>query len=628
MIKIPNYIECLAKVVSFLGLGYSDEKEKTEKFRMKYDEIFVNQGDTYTENYVPKILDLFAGEDKEKRELIKLFLIMSESLVRDLTRKNYYTVASQKRAMWGLLVFYYIPHIASLISIYKKEFGIPDGLIANDFMLPFVDNKGKIVSPTLRLIRYLTPIERGIDGIKYHDASDKLNSYIKNLGKKPVPSYIKHQEIIEQLSAIPTQADKISEISLVFRAAIVSAHIYRELRELFDESYAISLIDYFKHCLKTSDRLFNSSDSIQNNFEYFFEPYVNYYNHEFLYTIKTQKTGLNLKNIDDVLLRDERERLREDIFSPFNSFLYTTINDTKEDLVAVVVKYKFLSEADSLDEIPEDITVLSNENHENILMLLNELDDVLSSPEKTLQQNEVNEFLQEFKNHPFYATYEHEYLYYDGLNDLAKNDFESALKKLEQVSVKCTTITAGETQLKIAEKLIVLTLLANPNFIFSSLNPSIRLMIDAEPEKELLIILPLDAGQEISEEEKYRQIYFSKVLNIITVFNTEGYARYEGIQCVKYNPFEKLEKFVGDSYENDTKTYDSDKIKTSKIIKKLTGYNNLVTFYQWKAVDVFEPINFATIGFSCLDFKIDNKNIFKLWEDKKTLNLIYEAVST
>lgn len=187
-------------------------------------------------------------------------------------------------------------------------------------------------------------------------------------------------------------------------------------------------------------------------------------------------------------------------------------------------------------------------------------------------------------------------------------------------------------------------MLTQPNFIFSHLNSHTRTYIDAEPEQELLIVLPLDAGQKISEEEKYRITYLSKILEIMQTFNVEGYPHYDGTQCVKYNPFKKVERLIGDFYElynDDSQHFESEKIKIQTIVTKLTGqapYNKnlLVTIYRWKAVDVFEPFNFTKISSFCSESKIDNKNILKLCNDfeatlndhRTTLNLIYEAVST
>jgi len=97
MIKIPSYLECFARFVSFLGLDYSEEEKTTDKFRTAELRDFNEQGDRYTNRYFPKILNLFAGEDKEKRAAIKACLIMSESIARFLTSKNYYTISSNKR---------------------------------------------------------------------------------------------------------------------------------------------------------------------------------------------------------------------------------------------------------------------------------------------------------------------------------------------------------------------------------------------------------------------------------------------------------------------------------------------------------------------------------------------------
>jgi hypothetical protein len=633
MFKTPTYIEIIRKLVQFLGLNYSEDKKSAEKFKMLERSDFVIQGGIFTTQYAEKIQKLFAGEDEEKRELVRLFLVMSESLARELTSKNYYTLASQKRAMWGLLIFYYIPHIACLMGIYKKEFGIPECLVEHNFMLPFVDDKGKVIQPTLRLTRYLTSIERIIDGVKFYDASNELNSYIKNLSKKSVPTYKKHQDIIDELRAVPTLANKISEISLIFRAAIVSADVYDELCKLFGEHYALSLVDYFRECLKSSDRFWDGVELI-HGFDSFFHNYTRYYKCEFLYTSTTHKrlgahfTFQSLEG-DDVLyghneLKEHREEFRAEIFEPFKNFLELTDSDTKDDLFEIdtndLIKSSCFLKTFSFNDLPK---------MGSIKRLLNDFDCMFSCSDEVIQEDEVSEFLQEFKSHPFYKSYEHEYLYYDGLNELAKNDFESALVKLNQAAEKCMQVTAGETQLKITEKLIVLTLLTEPNFVLSSLKPKIRMYIDAELEKETF------AELDMSEQKKYDRAYFQKVLEIISRFNSEGYGHYDGVSCVKYNPFEKVERFLGDFYQcyddshHDVESQKKEIRLTLKSLRKnYRPDNKLVTFYQYTTTDVFDPFIFNEIYSFCSRFQIDSKNITKLGNDQNTLIMIFEALST
>ena len=215
-------------------------------------------------------MDLLAGKDEEKRIFIETCLDISENIARELTSKNYYTLATNKRVMSGLLVFYYIPHIAYLIASHNQKFGLPACLIQFNFMLPYVDEKNRIVCPMRRLKPYLKAIKYEIP-TDFNDESNPLKEeYIESLSEYLVPRYKKHNEIISFLENIPTFKEKIGEISLVIRTAIVSGHIYHELLSIFDrdEMYVISLlIDFFRKFLATSESLFISDNEIQSDFD-------------------------------------------------------------------------------------------------------------------------------------------------------------------------------------------------------------------------------------------------------------------------------------------------------------------------------------------------------------------------
>lgn len=193
MIKVPSYLDFFAKLVSYLGIDFDEEKyaknelrksdkknkeiEKsnksdkenkineesedsdedcriTNKFRIKERKEFNSQVELYNKDYLPKIIDLLSGGDKDNKREITHFLNIIESLMRYLIDKNYYTIASNKRAMWGLFIFYYIPQFACMLSLYKNECNIPKHLIDNGFMLPIFESN-KIITPTDRLKKYL-----------------------------------------------------------------------------------------------------------------------------------------------------------------------------------------------------------------------------------------------------------------------------------------------------------------------------------------------------------------------------------------------------------------------------------------------------------------------------------------
>ena len=691
MIKIPSYLECFARFVSFLGLDYSEEEKTTDKFRTAELRDFNEQGDRYTNHYFPKILNLFAGEDKEKRAAIKACLIMSESIARFLTSKNYYTIASNKRATWALLIFYYIPHLACLINFYKKEFGIPEYLVESDFMLPYSD-AGKIILPTERLREYLNPIKKNIPTVKDTE-NNFLAKYLYKFDKTVVPSYQTQQRIVNQLKNIIKSDTKIIEIGQIFRASIVSGRIYNELFDIFGEGYALALVEYFKKCLKTSDTLIQDDSRNHDAFKHFLTLYVNYYQIEMLYTAAELNRSFEFvleasknNSIGYEELKDAREDYRDHLFFRLNSFLYTTTSTTLDqldeidtvDLTKGILRFSILEEAESFDE-----------DHEHIVSLVTKLEHIFSSPKRILQENEVDQIFHEFGRHKFYSVYEHEYWYYAGLSDLGRNEFAKALEKLDLACKKCMGITAGETQRKVAELLIVLKLLTNNKVSYSHLNSEIKMMIDSEPEESLTIFsIAIDQAEppeqlEIFEPLKYselrelckrsllsesndqfelsepqeqpelivlfeqpdqtekdrnKQIYLTKTLNLIKSFNTEGYCRYEGFDCIQYNPFQKLDTLIGDIYSlyNSADDFSScpKEVKMRKIIKSLMKVKgakypigkNLVTLHQYTAADVFDQNNFMTIALFCGDSKIDSKNILMLIDDRPIFDLISAVI--
>lgn len=646
MIKLPTYIDCFEKFVSYLGLDYSETKKSTDKFRMGELREFIEQGDRYTYQYLPQIFSLFAGEDKEKQAAIKVCFIISESLARFLTIQNYYTIASNKRATWALLIFYYIPHLACLISIYKKDFGIPECLMKHDFMLPYSD-AGKFVSPSERLRDYLSPFKKLIKGERDNE-KNVLATYLYKLDSEVTPSYQTKQKIINQLKTLPELKEEINEIETIFHATIMSGKICNNLESfLGDKSYVLSLVNYFKNCLKTSDRLIREEIENLSLFEDFFSTYVDYYQNEIIFTtaelINPYMVELNEPKenpIDYEELKENRDSYREQLFITFDSFLYTTTSETRDQLDEIdtqnftkgILRYSRLTEAESIDY-----------DHEEIVGLLTDLEHIFSSSEKPLQENRISQLLNKIESHKFYSIYEHEFLYYSGLNDLGNNDFPAALEKLNLASHKCKQATACETQARIAKILIILRLLTDNSISYSHLNSEIRMIIDSEPEK--VELTPLDGQYESANniekdllKHTSKKGYLEKIMDEIKCFNTQGYCRYEGVDAKKYNPFKKLDDLIYDIYDLYKKMnhiQDSQKARIQRVIDKLMRSSKpaysikdkLITLHQYSAADVFDEITFSSIVFFCVTSNIDTPNIIKLANDRETFTLISKAIN-
>lgn len=212
MIKVPSYLDFLTKLVSFLGIDFDEEKyaknelrkadkknkiieesedsdedcRMTKKLRIKERQEFNSQVELYNKDYFPKIINLLSGNNEDNKRGITYFLNIIESLMRYLNDKNYYTIASNKRAMWGLFIFYYIPQFACMLSTYKNKYNIPKYLIDNDFMLP-IFKSNKIVTPTDRLKKYLK--EKGEVKVKNGYSLNSFTAiYLSELRGNKTPS--------------------------------------------------------------------------------------------------------------------------------------------------------------------------------------------------------------------------------------------------------------------------------------------------------------------------------------------------------------------------------------------------------------------------------------------------------
>jgi hypothetical protein len=619
MIKIPTYIDCLAKAVSFLGLDYSDEENKTGKFRIKEQKTFFNQGKIYTEQYVPKILELFAGEDEKKRKLIDLFLTVSESFIRFLNNQEFCSAVTNKKMMYELLIFCYIPNVAYFFSYYQKKFGISDCLIQKNFMLPILEN-GKVTTPTKRLKTFLNGTRKQI---KLDDIDGNiiavLTTYILKLDDNTATRYQTYEKIISKINEIPELKEfEKNEISLLFRSAIISERIYKELFKCFeDENLIIYFVDHFFNCFKASENLLNEkNDSGDGNLH---ENFMRMFHENFCCELQKEKEkekySIDNRYLLERLLVNRNEKILP-IIHCFNSNLF---------------------ESESMNNPDEANSAEFKHPHLNILNLLGDLNIAIFRSKNFLSEKEISHLFQEIKEDKFFELYQHRYLFCKAHCYLAENDFENALKLFKQTAAQCEKITAAPIQFKTAKKIITLKLLLNKKHSFDHLNQYVKMIEDVHPEEFFNIGENING---IPKEDKYRHdyLYLGKMLKIITDFNSKGYARYEGIECVKINLFEKVEKFVKDFYE----LYDASHITESEenrievVIKKLTTdrgakykiSDNLVTLYSFKALDVFEPTSFTHIYQFCLDSKIESENITKLRNNRQTLNLIFSALST
>ena len=279
------------------------------------------------------------------------------------------------------------------------------------------------------------------------------------------------------------------------------------------------------------------------------------------------------------------------------------------------------------------------------LTCINNVENMYSS--SRILNSDAEPILKQSKNNQFYDCYKDKYLYCDALNDLARNDFKGAIKKLEDALEVCKSITVGITQIKIVEKFIVLNLIDNRHYDnFDNLNRYIKMMIDAEAQ-EIRLIIPsntsnpdhhiFNPSSEEHEKRKLNAIYLQKVFDIIKSFNQKGYARYEGIECVKINPFEKVEQFVKDFYTlYDANQNTESEVTVKEVIEKLTSNrgaqykldSNLVALNSFKPLDVFESSNFMCIYQFCLDSKMESENIVKLRNNFQTLELIFSTLGT
>jgi hypothetical protein len=140
------------------------------------------------------------------------------------------------------------------------------------------------------------------------------------------------------------------------------------------------------------------------------------------------------------------------------------------------------------------------------------------------------------------------------------------------------------------------------------------------------------------KKDVIKQTYLMKIIRILIDFNKTGYCCYENFKCEKYNPFVKLECLICQFYQFYdcyTQEFESEEQKINAIFKQIIKntkpkYNiqddNLVTLYQYKAIDVFKYNNFVDISFFCVESQLNCENILKLGADQKMLSIIHKVV--
>ncbi|MGZ4161733.1 MAG: hypothetical protein ACXVNF_13185, partial [Neobacillus sp.] len=477
---------------------------------------------------------VLAGDDLDKRQAIESFFILIESLMRFVCDKNYYTLANEKRGMWALLIFYYIPLTASMLSIYKKEFGIPQNLVSNGYMLPIMKSN-KLVTPTLLLKRYLKEIVD--DSWDKNDEYFNFQHYISDLKSNITPRYKTKFIIINELrnttihpeKNTTIHPEKLQEIESIIDCAIFSSHVYQELCRYFkDKKQAYMLIEYFRKCLDICDKgLIDAADNIQlpEEFKAFVLSHLDCTINEFYYTeVERKSYGSPIYE----KLKNNRDKCRSYLFHTFASYLYETKiseADTLED-IDINGLYKVINKYN-----PDHMISSSDKDHDDIVNLLYGLKFTFQKPKNDLNEKEIINILEEIKSNKYFMNYEHEFLYYNALNYLAKNDFSKAIEQLKLARKKCKKITAGETAVSASNLLILLRLLCENKTGYSHLNPEIQSIIDSQPEE--VISRPL---QNLSEDEAHKKTYRDKTIALIERFNANGYCCYNGFTCEKLNP--------------------------------------------------------------------------------------------
>lgn len=714
---------------------------------------------------------------------------MSENICKFLNSKNYYTIAENERVMWGLLVFYYIPYIACIISLHKKIFNKPNELnilsLLNDknFMFPYKLNNdsNEIILSNKQLCKYLKKFKQigdKVKGVQYEylinyvrrsDLEVEIPSYdkkrsilidIENI-KNKLETLDKKKRIEKNLTDIHITKDDINEVNAIFYTAIVSANIYKDLSKKFGDSKVLELFDYFMACLKVCDAFFNDvlEDSQFNNY---FKNYIVLYWYNFRYTLKMSNLKNNLPF--DYCEKEQSELIENEIFRQFNVYLLATKNNEKNKIDHINIQ-------DLTDGIfsciaPVGLEVI-DKDLKDIVEILQNLHAHFGAKILT-QKNIAEDYLVKLKNHKLYSDFKIEYLFYDVLNDLASDKIDSCLEKIKENEKFLTHKTNGEYTRILSKYYVILMIIKNKDITFRHLNKSINLLMESTQneynfianlsnEEEFIYdlggvnITELGLGispgfmdfesssladsmngiiQEslipghckindydrviknrkinklkerlkkrinilkkknnfkknrvidqynpmMSQDKINKSNYLNCISELITQFNINGYSLYEKGECIKINPYQKVDDFLGDFYDiyeslnfsteifdnilrvfydiyelldfdseifddylgyfyeiHERMSYDSQRYKVKKTLETLMlgsrakyGIKKyLVVLYELTPIEVFDPVNFINIVLFYKDCKIDSENIFRLANDYNELILIYKFI--
>jgi hypothetical protein len=619
MIKIPTYLDFLVKLVSFLGIDYNEEENRTDNCVIKELRSFSAQVEYYLSNYLPKIVKLLAGNDKEKAQAIHFYLPLIESRMRHLSDKDYHTPATPKRGLWALCVFYYVPQFACLISLYKNDYGIPSHLIENDLMLP-IKESNKISSPTKRLIKYLKGNIKG---------NGFLDEYLNELKDHRTPRYQTKARIIKKLSLHSHNSIPIEEIDAIIHCAIFSSHLYQELCRVFkDKNKVLVLIEYFRKCLSTCDALYLHGPEVKEglNFERVVGLHLGFLQQEIEYT----HSELTRPGSHDFKAQQRaRNETFNDVFAPLYLYLRETGPDEMDvledidtnDLSKGILRYYALQ--------PKHTG--GDRDNDGIRAILNLLNLIFENPVKLNEEN-ILFYLNKIEENRYVIDYEYQYFYYNALHYLAKNEFTNAIENLKLAILKGKTAAAGKIKVKASSLLIILRLITEHRVSYSHLNPEVKIIIESQSEEIILLANPI-----LNEEERQKKIYLAKVLGIIADFNANGYCHYSGIVCIKYNPFHKLETFIVDFFENyDDSKYSSEdeEVRIERAIEALVRGRHakyrlnrqIVTLLQFTLSDALKLNHLINIMDFYRDSKIPSENLERLLNSHSTLSLLIKTL--
>ena len=182
--------------------------------------------------------------------------------------------------------------------------------------------------------------------------------------------------------------------------------------------------------------------------------------------------------------------------------------------------------------------------HESIYELTNDLNSIFSL-QITVDPDHVDQIFNKIEKHPYNEHYKVQILRYKAKNYLAKNQLHDAFETLNETSKQMKLYTAGRTQANNSLDCIILQLIIKPSTSFTHLNPYIKQLIDAQKE-ELLIF----SAEQKDVKDTHESIYKQKILQHASDFNSTGYAHYIDFKCIRCNPFQKLDQFIIDFFEN------------------------------------------------------------------------------